>query len=243
MNYKNRYHMKNTTHIILTLCILALPGCATLNPLLADLKPIIEDLKPAINDLDVEGIAKDALCDLYVREGREQAEQAFTHDWLFFAGLFQTPPDPAADLLWAQEKIAALGAITITKPKGQSSATALCMVVAFPHDFKDRSIEQRAAVTLHELGHLVEQKRVGCKPWLANYAKASGRTWKEATAYALKDAVSERYGVSPATITKEQQRRVEEFPEEYMLSHVIDSACAERIFTGVRKALRDRTGV
>ena len=232
-----------TTRTILTLCILALPGCATLKPLLADLKPIIEDLKPAINDLDFEGIAKGVLCDLYVREGREQAEAAYTHDWPFFAGLFTTTPDPTADLLWAQEQIASLGAITITKPPGQSSASAVCMVVAFPSDFEERSIEQQAATTIHELGHLVEQRRVGCTAWLANYAKASGRTWKEATAYALKDAVSERYGVSPEKIAKEQKRRVSRFPDSYMLSHVIDSACVERIFTSVRKALRERAGV
>ena len=235
--------MNNPTRTLLTLCALTFSGCATLRPLLADLKPIIEDLKPAINDLDVEGIAKQALCDLYVREGREQAEQAFTYDWPVFAPLFKTPPDPAADLLWAQEQIAPLGAITITKPKGQTSASAVCMVVAFPSDFTERSIEQQAAVTIHELGHLKEQERVGCTAWLASYAKASGRTWKEATAYALKDAASERYGVSPAKIAKEQQRRVEKFPDSYMLSHVIDSKCVERIFTGVRKALRDRTGV
>jgi len=234
--------MINTTRTILTLCI-CLTGCATLKPLLADLKPIIEDLKPAINDLDVEGIAKEALCDLYVREGREQAEEAFIHDWPFFADLFTTPPDPAADLQWAQEKIDSLGAITLVKPPGKTSATAVCMVVAYPSDFTKRSIKQQAATTIHELGHLEEQKRVGCTAWLASYAKVSGRTWKEATAYALKDAVSERYGVSPAKIAREQKRRVEKFPESYMLSHVIDSACVERIFTSVRKALRDRAGV
>ena len=234
--------MKNPIKLTLALCI-SLTGCAAIQPILEDLKPIIKDLKPAIADLGAKDIAKRALCELYVREGMGQAEAAWAHDWPKFAPLFQTPPDPAADLLWAQEQITTLGAVTLVKPPGQSSASAVCMVVAFPSDFEERSIEQQAAVTIHELGHLFEQKRVGCTAWLASYAKASGRTWKEATAYALKDAISERYGVSPAKIAKEQARRVERFPSKYMLSHVIDSACVERIFSGVRKALRDRTGV
>ena len=200
----------------------------------------IDQLKAAIPDIDASDV--DA-CGLYMKLGEPIESDWATHDWPTFAPIFETPPDAAADLSRCHALIASLGATIVTKPEGQSSATAVCKVVAFPFDFASRSIEQQAAVCMHESGHIVEQDRVGCKPWLVRYAKASGRIWSEAIQYATKDALLEHYGVPLATIEKEQTRRAKRFPGNYMLGRAVTGECVARIFSGVRERLRVRAGV
>ena len=220
-----------------------LTSCATLRPAL---KPLVtkaaDHLKEAVQDLDVEGIAQEHACGVYISKGRESAEAIFKHEWPIFAPVFETHPNPAADLKWCTDYLGALEVKIVSKPMGTNS-TAVCGVVAFGLGFESQPIESQAAMCHHELAHILGQKRMGCKDWLVDYAHVSGRLAAEGTAYALSDAALARYNVSEADVYRQAERRAEGFPAAYGLSHTVTSECVGDYFGAIRRALRERAGV
>ena len=170
----------------LAAALLTLTSCATLKPHIAKALPHI---KEAIQDIDVEGLAKEHACGVYISKGRDSAEAIFEHEWPIFKPLFDTPPNAHADLQWCLDSIHDMGVAVMGKPVDRSS-TAVCGVVFFGSDFESRPIEYQASVCGHELVHLLGQQRMGCKEWLIDYAHVSGRLAAEGTAYALGDGFS-----------------------------------------------------
>ena len=223
-------------------------SCAALKPLLADTLADLGSqaggrLLEAIQDLDVKGLAKQQACGIYIARGRELAEGNWSGDWQHFAHLFETKPDAAADLQYCRGELESLGVEIVTKAWESGAATAVCGKVLLPQGFEGRSVETQAATCLHEYSHVLSQKRIGCKPWLANYALASSRMANEGTAYALSDALMERYGIPLKDIEASAKRRAERFPESYMLTHVVESECVADYFKSIRRELRSRAGV
>lgn len=236
-------HTKHTlllfTPIALMLGVPAVISCATLEPLATK---AADHIKEAVQDVDVEGIAQEHACGIYIDRGRESAEDIFANEWPIFAPVFATKQSAAADLQWCADSLNSLGVHIVTKPVGKSS-TAVCGVVAFGSGFESAPVEYQASVCMHEAAHIFGQKRMGCKAWLANYALVSGRLAAEGTAYALGDAVLARHGVSEAKIAKQAASRAERFPDSYGLSKVVSSECVADYFGAIRRALRDRAGV
>lgn len=223
-----------TTAPVLTSCA----GSRPLGPLATE---AVSQLKEAVQDLDVEGIAKEHACGIYIDRGRASAEAAFAHEWPVFAPVFDTPPIPSIDLQWCTDYMGGLGVKIVSKPEGTAS-TALCGVVAFGAGFERWAVESQAEVCMHELSHILGQQRMGCGKWLANYATVSGRLSSEGTAYALSDAVQARYGVDEGTITERAKARAARFPVSYGLDKVVSSECVADYFGAIRRALRERTG-
>jgi hypothetical protein len=216
----------------------ALTSCATLKPHIAKALP---HLKEAIQDIDVEGIAKDHACGIYISKGRDSAEAIFANEWPIFEPVFKTPPNAHADLHWCRDSIKSMGVEVMAKPVDRSS-TALCDVVFFGAGFEGKSVEEQAATCQHELVHLLGQQRMGCKEWLIDYAHVSGRLAAEGTAYALSDAALARYGVPEEKIQELAADRAKRFPASYKLSNVLDSECVADYFGAIRRALRERAG-
>jgi hypothetical protein len=216
----------------LTISAALIPGCA----------PLKEHIRDAVQDLDVQGIAQEHACGLYISEGRKHAEQIYAHDWPLFAPVFETPPNAAADLQWCMGSLQSLGIQVLSKHRSESS-TAVCDVVMFGAGFESRPVEEQAATCMHEAAHIYEQKRVGCKPWLLSYAKVSGRMSSEGTAYALYSAALERYGVPRESVERKARAQARRFPTSYGLARVLSSGCAEDYFAAIRRALRERAGV
>jgi hypothetical protein len=222
-----------------TAIAITLLSCAMLKPLATKAG---DRLKDAIQDVDVKGIAQEHACGIYIDRGRQSAEDIFASEWPIFEPVFATKQSAAADLQWCTESLKALDVKIISKPHSTSS-TSVCGVVAFGSKFEEMSTVKQAAVCEHELAHILGQRRMGCKPWLANYALVSGRLAAEGTAYALSDAVMARHGVSEADIAKQAASRAERFPDSYGLKHVVSSECVADYFGAIRRALRERTGV
>lgn len=236
--------MKTPATLAITLAIVSSMSCSGLKPEFRETATLLGGkLRDAVQDLDVKGLVRDAACSVYVKNGRASAEAAFEHDWPTFAPLFETPPDPAADLQWCKDTLAANGVQLVTRLDDTSSASAVCVAVLLPKDFEQRGVKYQAALCLHELSHSLGQKREGCKEWVADYVKVSGRLAKEGVAYALQDAAYARYGISEAAILKISTRRAERFPKKYLLEHVVDGKCVEDYFAAIRQALQERTGV
>ena len=216
----------------LTITTALIPGCA----------PLKQHIKDAVQDLDVKGIAQDHACGLYISEGRKQAEQIYEHEWPLFEPVFKASLGAAADLQWCSDSLKDAGVQIVHKSRSDSS-TAVCGVVLFGADFNERKVEEQAAICMHELAHIYEQKRLGCKPWLLNYAKVSGRMSSEGTAYALSDAALERYGVPRQEIERRAKARAKRFPTNYGLSRVLSPECTHDYFSALRRTLRERTGI
>ena len=231
--------MNHTLTLPLAAALLTLTSCATLKPHIAKALPHI---KEAIQDIDVEGLAKEHACGVYISKGRDSAEAIFANEWPIFEPLFKTPPNAHADLEWCVGAIEELGVKVVSKPVDRSS-TAVCGVVAFGAGFDERPIEYQASTCAHELAHILGQKRMGCKEWLIDYAHVSGRLAAEGTAYALSDALLKRYGVPAKDIEKQAKARAKSFPANYKLSRVLDSECVEGYFPAIRRALGERAGV
>lgn len=236
--------MKTPTLIATALAIASSMSCSGLSPEFRETATLLGgELKDAVQDLDVKGLARDAACSVYVKNGRAHAEAAFEHEWPTFAPLFETPPDAAADLQWCKDTLAANGVQMVTRLSDTSSASAVCGAVLIPKDFEQRDVKYQAALCIHEATHILSQKREGCKQWVENYVKVSGRLAYEGVAYAMSDAVMARHGVSEAAILKISTRRAERFPKKYLLEHVVDGKCVGDYFAAIRNALRERTGV
>ncbi len=219
-----------TTAPVLTSCASPLAKVATAH------------IKDAIQDIDVEGLAKEHACGVYIAKGRDSAEAIFANEWPIFEPVFKTPANAHNDLQWCLDSIHAMDVAVMGKPVDRSS-TAACGVVFFGAGFDDRPIEYQASTCAHELAHLLGQQRMGCKEWLKDYAHVSGRLAAEGTAYALGDAFLARYGVPAKDIEAGARARAKKFPANYKLSRVLDSECVEGYFGAIRRALGERGGV
>ena len=93
----------------------------SLAPVLTSCAPLKQHIKDAVQDLDVQGIAQEHACGLYISKGRDQAEQIYASEWPLFAPVFETPPNAAADLQWCTESIRDLGAHITNKHRSESS--------------------------------------------------------------------------------------------------------------------------
>lgn len=219
-----------------------LTSCAGSKPLGPLATAAVSQLKEAAQDLDVEGIAKEHACGIYIDRGRASAETAFTHEWPVFAPVFATTPSPSADLQWCTDYLGSLNVKIVSKPNDTASM-AICGVVAFGAGFEGWPVESQAEICSHELSHILGQQRMGCGKWLANYATVSGRLSSEGTAYALSDAFQARYGVDERTIAARAKARAARFPVSYGLDKAVSSECVVDYFGAIRRALRERTGV
>lgn len=222
----------NTPHITITLALATITSCATLEPLVGKLRQAVGDL----------GGKSPESCEFYVQRGRGIAEAAWTYDWKVFAPMFETEPDPVADLAFCTKVILDRGAEILTKPEGLRHSTAIGVAVLLAPDFKDKSPRRQAATLCHEAAHIVWQRRVGLPMAAADYVSVSGRLSTEATAYALGDMVLRRHGVTPEWIVGARKRRAERFPETYKLEKLVSSECVYDYLTAVSDALRERTG-
>ena len=208
-----------------------------------DATPLGQNIVDAVVDIDVEGLARDQACRLYRTKGEMLAENAFEHEWPRFAPIWETPPAPAADKAYCEGLIRDAGATIVTKQSDSGAASAVCFVAQFPRGFASRSIEEQAAITCHEGGHILEQQRMGCASWLATYAKTSGRLYMEGEYYVLYWALLERYGWTPEKAEAHIRKRAERFPERYAIPRAtISDSCTWSLWSSLRKTFRARTG-
>lgn len=228
------------------LLLTTLTGCAALEKAVKDprVAGVLENLKDAIQDIDPQGVAKGKLCERYMAKGVVLAEAAWTNEWKSFASLWGTPPDPAADLAYCHGLIVDAGADIVTKKSDSGSASAVCFQAQFPMDFGEKSIEEQAAITCHETSHILEQKRVGCRDWLALYfGTISARLTFEGTAYVLSAALLRRYGWPEERALAWLTKRAERFPERYSIPReVITDECTLDHWLAIESAFRQRTG-
>lgn len=228
------------------LILFSLTGCALLDKATSDPRvgDVVTKLKEAIQDIDPQGAAKTKLCERYMAKGVILAENAWEDQWPSFAGLWDTPPDPAADLAYCRGLIVDAGATIVTKTSDSGSATAVCFQAQFPQDFGDKSIEEQAAIACHETLHILEQKHVGCADWLALYfGTVSARLTFEGTAYVLAGAYLRRYGWSEARVRSWLTKRAERFPERYSIPReIITDECTLDHWLAIEGAFRERTG-
>lgn len=218
--------------ILVILILIGATGCGFLN-----------DLKTTVDDLNLGGKLKSRACELYTTKGRGMAEDAWANDWPVFAPIFQTPADPAADEAFCRKLIVDRKAAIMPKPKGGHAATALSYVVLLPQDFDSKSPQYRASTMCHEAVHIVWQKRVGIALAALEYATISGRITSEGVAYAVDDALTERYGADPKAFAEGRRKRAERFPESYELKRLVDAECIGDFFDAIREELRERAGV
>ena len=198
-------------------------------------------LKTAIADLNLPDELKPAACELYRQRGKELAESIWTHDWPVFAPMFSRPANPQTDYNFCHDVITVRGALILQKPPVNHASTAAYFAVALASDFHTWTIERQASILCHEAAHIVWQKRRG-KLAALDYLTVSGRLVAEGTAYALTDALLERYGTPPEKIAKGQARRARRFPAAYKIEKTVDSECVAGYFGDIRAALRERAG-
>lgn len=237
----------NTVRITL-LCFMAmfLASCSNLKELAQTplARDVLGKLRDAIVDIDPHTIVKHKLCEAYWSKGVVLAEAAWAAQWLYFAPLFATKMDPAADLAYCEGLIRDAGAAIVAKRTDSTAATALCFQVQFPRNFGDRSIEERAATTCHEAVHILEQGRVGCGDWAVKYfATISARLTYEGLGHTVQWALLESYGWSADRASSYIRRRADRFPENYSVPReIIPDSCAFDHWSAIRGALRERSG-
>lgn len=221
---------------IIPILILSCSACD-----LSKVKSVVASLEEATADLQLPDEIKSQACEIYRQKGRELAESIWTGDWPVFAPIFTTPPSAATDLEYCYKVVTDRGAIFVTKPEGWKSSTALVFVVALAPDYASWTIERKASIVCHEAAHIVWQHR---RKHLSviDYGTVSGRLVAEGTAYALADALSERYGIPAEEIVATQVRRADNFPKMYKVNRTVNSECVASYFGDIRETLRERTG-